>query len=251
MKYSILAILISQALLFGATSVDSIVKEVENTNTKSAAVQKKIDTYVQQSETLYDEYMQLKKELESQQLYNKQLELITTTQKEKIPLLEQQLLEIEVTQKKILPLMFEMVETLDTFVQVDTPFLYKERQQRVANLKSHLSNPDMTLSEQFRMIFQSYKLEYNYARTLEVYRSELDPDDAQSKTVDFLRIGRVGLYYQTLDRSQSAVYNLKDKKWVVLDESYNSAILKAIKMARKKMAPDFLTLPILVSKGTK
>jgi len=251
MKYPVLAVVLGQVLLFGAASVDTMVQKVEDANANSAAVQKKIDAYAQQSESLYDEYVQVKKEFEAQRLYNKQLELITTTQKEKIPQLEQQLRDIEVTQKKILPLMFEMVDTLDTLVQVDTPFLREERLQRVANLKSYLSNPDITLSEQFRMIFESYKIEYNYARTLEVYRSEIDPDDAQSKTVDFLRVGRVGLYYQSLDRSESAIYDLENKTWIVLDEKYNSAILKAIKMARKKVAPDFLTLPILVSGGSK
>lgn len=251
MKYPVLAIALGQVLLFGAASVDTMVQKVEDANTKSASVQKKIDAYAQQSESLYDEYVQVKKELEAQQLYNKQLELITNTQKEKIPVLKQQLLDIEVTQKKIIPLMFEMVETLDTLVKVDTPFLYKERTARVANLRSYLGNPDMTLSERFRMIFESYKIEYSYARTLEVYRSELDPHDPQSKTVDFLRVGRVALYYQSLDRQESAIYDLENKKWVPLDKDYNSAILKAIKMARKKVAPDFLSLPIFVAKGSK
>ncbi|MEA3523915.1 MAG: DUF3450 domain-containing protein [Campylobacterota bacterium] len=251
MKYIFLSIISSHILLFAAADVDIMVKKVDTAHKQSAISQKNIDAYAEQRETLYDKYVALQKELEAQKIYNRQLELITATQKSKIPVLKQQLLDIEVTQKKIIPLMFEMVETLDTFVAVDSPFLLQERSGRVANLKSYLSNPDITLSEQFRMIFESYKIEYNYARTLEVYRSQLDPKDSQSKTVDFLRVGRVGLYYQSLDREESALYDIENKKWVRLDNSYNSVVLKAIKMARKKIAPDFLTLPVLASKGSK
>lgn len=246
-KMILLSLLLGLGL--NAGSVDTMIDKVGSTNAKSAASQKKINAYADTSEKLYDEYVRIQKELDEQRLYNRQLSLIVSTQKEEIPKLEEQISQIEVTHKKIIPLMFEMVETLDKLIAVDTPFLHDERTQRATNLKSYLSNPDITIAEQFRLIFESYKIEYSYARTLEVYRTQFDGDG--SKTVDFLRVGRFALYYQSLDLQESAIYDLENQKWVILDPKYNPKIRKAIKMARKKVAPDFLTLPILAAKAVK
>ena len=62
--------------------------------------------------------------------------------------------------------------------------------------------------------------------------------------MQFLRIGRVGLYYQSLDYKNSGLYDTKLGKFIKLDSSYNRQILKAIKIASKQLAPDLLMLPL-------
>lgn len=247
-KILLLALLWLSSSLY-ASKVDSMLDKVSNTNKNSISSQIKINSYSEKSEKLYDEYALLSKQLNEQKLYNKRLSLFVSTQNNEIPKLQKQLTEIVQTHKKIIPLMFEMVETLDKLLQADSPFLTNERTRRIENLKSYLSNSDIEMSQQYRMIMEAYKTEYGYARTLEVYRAQLDSDD--SKTVDFLRVGRFALYYQSLDRQESAIYNLETQQWIILEESYNHNISKAIKMARKKVAPDFLTLPILSAKANK
>jgi hypothetical protein len=222
-----------------------MIDKTGSANKKSELSQKKISAYADKSEKIYDEYVRIQKELAEQKSYNKQLSSIVATQKSQIPLLQEQLKEIEVTNKKIIPLMLEMVDNMEKFVSIDTPFLKKEREQRAVNLRTYLSNPELSTAEQFRMILESHKIEYGYARTLEAYRSELDPENKKSKMVDFLRVGRLALYYQSLDSQESGIYDLNMKKWVVLDKSYNELIKKGIKMARKKISPDFLTLAIM------
>ena len=233
-----------------ANSIDSAIDKTDTANKKSASSQEKINAYSDKTEKIYDEYVRLQKELEQQKAYNKQLDAIVQRQFEEIPKLENNLKQIDITNKKIIPLMLEMVEKLEKFVSIDTPFLKKERSKRVKSLKQFLSNPDLSTAEQFRMILESYKIEYSYARTLEVYRSELSESD-ESKMVDFLRVGRLALYYQSLDGKETALYNTKTHDWVILNEDYNEAIKKSIKMARKKVSPDFLTLPIVPTKAEK
>jgi len=249
MRKTVISTLLLFSTLLSASSIDKMVDEVGSANKNGANTQKKINVYVDESDKLFDEYSLLSKELNEQKLYNKQLELFVSTQKKEIPKLQTQLKEIVQTHKKIIPLMFEMVNTMDKLVAVDSPFLHNERTQRVNNLKSYLSNSDITMSEQFRMIMDSYKIEYSYARTLEVYRSKFNEGD--SKTVDFLRVGRFAFYYQSLDLQESGIYDLDNKRWITLEKKYNQDITKAIKMARKKIAPDFLTLPILSAKAGK
>lgn len=233
--------------LLEANQVQSIIKDIDKTNQKSILSQKKINKLSSQEEKIYDSYMKIQKELKQQKLYNEQLLSYLATQEKELPKLEQQLSEIVITHKRIIPLMFEMVVTLEKFIDVDKPFLSQERTRRVQSLKAHLANPNITISEQFRTILEAYKIEYSYARTLEAYRGSFENEN--SKTVDFLRIGRVGLYYQSLDLQESGIYDLTHHKWIILEDKYNQDIKKAIKMARKKIAPDFLTLPVLTTKA--
>ncbi len=239
------------SMSLNANSIDSMIEKTNDANSNSKKSQKTIDSYSDTSEKIYDEYITSKKELEEQITYNRQLELILKTQKQEIPKLEKQLTEIETTNRKIIPLMFDMIEKLEKFVSVDTIFLKEERTQRVESLKNYLSNPDMNTAQQFRTILESYKIEYGYSRTLEVYRSELKIGESEGKTVDFLRVGRLALYYQSLDFTESGYYDLQAGKWIILDDDYNELIKNGIKMARKKISPDFLTLPIKSVKAEK
>jgi len=236
-------------LTLSANQVDKMLDTSKNANSSSQVSQKKINKYSQQHESIYDEYLSISKQLKEQTAYNKQLSLITNKQREEIPELQKQIKDIEVTNIKIVPLMFEMVDKLGKFVSIDTPFLEKERKDRVNKLKDYLSNPDMSTAGQFSTILESYKIEYSYARTLEAYRSQLNDNSTKAKTVDFLRVGRLALYYQTLDASECGYYNLQAKKWIILDKKYNGFIANAIKIARKKVSPDFLTLPVMAQRG--
>jgi hypothetical protein len=251
MKRKMILIFGGVSLLVASSNVDKVIGSDKAANKTEASMQKHIDNLSNKSDTLYQEYINVKEELNEQESYNKELKLITDSQSKQIPKLQQQLKDLEQTKIKIIPLMFEMVDSLDKFVQIDIPFLIEERRQRVKNLKNYLSNPDISLSDQYRSIMDAYKIEYNYARTVGVYRAQLNPDDENSPTVDFLRVGRIGFYYQTLDNKKSAMYDIQTHAWVILDEVYNNRIDKAISIARKKEAPDFFVLPILKTKDNK
>ena len=234
-----------------ANSIDTLIEKTQDADKKSERSQTKINDYSDKSEKIYDEYVRVKKELDEQYAYNKQINMILSTQEKEIPQLQHQLKEIEVTNRKIIPLMFEMIEKLEKFVSIDTPFMKEERSKRVDNLKTFLANPDITTAEQFRTILESYKIEYGYSRTFEAYRSELNEADGKTKTVDFLRVGRLAFYYQTLDSKESGLFDFKTGKWVILDEDYNELLKTGIKMARKKVSPDFLTLALFSNKAEK
>ncbi|MDZ7826603.1 MAG: DUF3450 family protein [Gammaproteobacteria bacterium] len=62
--------------------------------------------------------------------------------------------------------------------------------------------------------------------------------------VDFLRMGRVALVYQTTDGARSGVWNQEERRWQELDDSYNNSIRSGIRIARQQAAVDLITLPI-------
>ena len=251
MKNKIVLMLGCFTLLIAQSDVDKIVDAHKVTDKKSVLIQNQINNLSNKKDSLYEEYLNLKNQLDEQKNYNKQLKLITNTQNKQVLKIKQQIKDLEETKKKIIPLIFEMVNTLSKFIKIDIPFNIEERKERINHLKSYMSNPNISVSEKYRVILNAYKIEYSYARTVEVYKGKLNLENKQSPVVNFLRVGRIGFYYQTLDKKKCGMYDLKNHQWVILDEKYNNGITKTINIARKRRAPDFFVLPILKIKDNK
>jgi Protein of unknown function (DUF3450) len=155
---------------------------------------------------------------------------------------QKELGEINETQQSVLPLMQRMIDTLDKFVQLDVPFLLEERTKRVAGLKQMMDRADVSSSEKYRRILEAYQIETEYGRTIEAYDGKLGDGD-QAKSVEFLRVGRVALLYQTPDGKETGYWDADQKKWVV-DNDYASGTRQAIRVAKKEGAPDLLWIPV-------
>ena len=103
-----------------------------------------------------------------------------------------------------------------------------------------MERADVTIAEKYRRILEAYQVETEYGRTIEAYRDEVTVDD-MTRTVDFLRIGRVSLYYLTLDSMEAGIWN---EGWQVLSNEYRQPISQGLKIAKKQLPPDLLVLPV-------
>ena len=56
--------------------------------------------------------------------------------------IEQDVARISSLTRSVMPLMFKMIDALDTFVELDVPFLIDERRQRVQGLRTLMNHPD-------------------------------------------------------------------------------------------------------------
>ena len=101
----------------------------------------------------------------------------------------------------------------------------------------------MTVAEKFRRLLEAYEIENDYGRTIEAYKGSLELDGAV-REVDFLRIGRTALLYQTVDSEIFGMWDKTNREWVPLSAEYRNQIRAGIKMARKQVAPNLLILPI-------
>jgi hypothetical protein len=142
-----------------------------------------------------------------------------------------------------MPLMTRMLEVLQQFVALDTPFLASERKQRIEELGRMMDRSDVALGEKYRRLMEAYQIEADYGRTIEAYRGDLPGKDT-ARAVDFLRFGRVGLYYLTLDRHEVGYWDARAKAWATLPIEYRNDIEHGLRIARKQAAPDLLKLPV-------
>ena len=206
----------------------------------SHQTQKKVDELDNETKELYEEYKRYISQAQTQQRYNDQLKSLITSQESESDILKSDIQKIEHTHKNIIPLMQKMIINLEKFIGLDTPFLLKERQKRVDKLKKNIKRADISVSEKYRQILEAYTIENDYANSIESYKETLD-----GNVVEFLRIGRVGLYYQTLDFKKSGMWDKRSRTFIELDDSYNKKILNAIKISKKQITPDLLILPLI------
>ncbi len=227
-----------------ADKTDRII-EGEKSNIKSAAQsQQRIDAISDKTQSLFQDFQLELKRIEDLKVYNLQLEQQITRQKQSIVETKQAIQDVAIVERQITPLLTRMIDSIEAFINLDVPFLLEERFERVAFLRHTLTRTDVTLSEKYRQVIEAYNVEVNYGNTIESYRGTLKLNE-QSREVEFLRIGRIALMYQTLDGTELGAWNNRNKAWEPLDGRYRRDIRLGFKVARKQAAPELLTLPIM------
>ena len=221
----------------------SAVSVQESAEKAAAASQKKIDSIADQTERMLTEYKLVMRQYDALKGYNDQVARIVQAQNEELATIDAQLLEIDTTNQGVIPLMLRMVDTLEKFVALDVPFLPEERSKRIEELKLLLDRADVTVSEKYRRIMEAYQVEMEYGRTIEAYTADLTTN-GKKRSVDFLRIGRMTLMYQTLDKKETAVWDNKKRQWQVLGEEYRKPTMQGLRIARKQAPPDLIKLPV-------
>ena len=226
-----------------AQAVDRIVAAEERRIQQAQAAQDQIDQVREQTLDLVDEYRAVMKEVDGLVVYNTLLDRQVADQNQELDNLRTSIDSVTVIERQILPLLTRMIEGLGRFVALDMPFLAEERTARVANLQSLLERSDVTAAEKFRVVMEAWQIENEYGRTIESYTGELDIE-GNTREVDFLRIGRVALLYQTPDGVNSGAWSNAERTFVPVDSSYRNAIRQGLRLARNQISPDLLLLPI-------
>ncbi|MCB0422448.1 MAG: DUF3450 domain-containing protein [Bdellovibrionales bacterium] len=207
------------------------------------ASQMKVSSEASATQVLLDEYRATLGKIENTKAYNKQVAAMIASQEEEMVSIKKQIVDLKEVNKNIVPLMLRMVDSLEAFVKLDSPFLADERSERILQLRKMMSRADVTTSEKYRRILEAYQVENEYGRTIEAYRG-LQVIEGKELSVDFLRVGRVALIYQTLDGEKSGVFDPKSKTWSSLDSGLKKPIQTALRVARKQEAPNLLTIPV-------
>jgi len=234
-----------------ADGVRQAVQAQAQINQAAAASQATVNTASDQSMEFVQEYLANREQIERLRIYNLNLTNLVRDQQEEIASIGKQMKDAEIIEKEIIPLMVKMVDTLDQFVDLDLPFLAEERANRVEQLHQMMDRADVTISEKYRRVMEAYQIETDYGRTIEAYRGNLKLEGANEREVDFLRVGRLVLAYQTLDREETGYFNPQSRKFEQLDDAYRSSITEGLRVARKQVAPNLIVLPLTAPEAAK
>tara|TARA_B100000809_G_scaffold62825_1_gene59564 strand:- start:3655 stop:4482 length:828 start_codon:yes stop_codon:yes gene_type:complete len=217
---------------------------VQNDSTiDSKGSQEKITDLSVETQELLGEYRLVLQQIDRLIAYNNYVERLITDQEEQIVNINRQLQDFALIERGIVPLMLESIETLDRFIDLDVPFLLEERKDRVNRLRVIMNESDITVSEKFRQIMDAYQIETSFGSDIEAYTGFLDIN-GESKQVDFLRIGRTSLTYQTPDQKETGFWNKQTQQWEDLPRKYTDYVKEGLRIAKKQITPDLIQLPV-------
>lgn len=226
-----------------AQKIDKALKEQVTSQQHSINAQKKIDTLEDSRQSKADKYRTTIEQTDDLNIYNAQLRRLIQSQEREIEQYDRDLSDLEQTRRRLMPLMWQMTEALEKIFEVDTPFLQKERSLRLEELKTLMDRADITVADKYRRLMEAYQIEAEYGHTIEAYQGEVNLD-GDVRTVDFLRFGRVGLYFLSLDGNSAGVWNLYQSNWEPLDDEFKEQLAQGIRIARKQMPPNLIRLPV-------
>ena len=229
------------SLSLHSSDMESVLEVGRDNQQLSAKSQSLIDSTERQTDKIVNEWKAVSKQVEGLKLYNAQKRIQIQAQLDLMDKLDEQLVQVVVMQRQIPPLAQKMLDSLESFISLDTPFRKEERQNRIDLVRSSLAKPKVTASEQVRQVLEAYNIEADYGRKIDTYESTLN----DGTVVNILVIGRIGMFYQTKDEQSSGRWNNETGQWDELPGSYRKPIRDGIRMAKKLAPTDMLMMPIV------
>lgn len=241
------SIVVSSAFCTVATQANTLEAILNVGEEKTAAAkqsQAKIDRLAEEARDLLSDYKTVMKQVDGLKVYNARLQRQITNQERRIADIDESISEVTVIQRQMMPLVIRMIDGLEQFIQLDVPFELDERMARLEFLRDNVDRSDMTVAEKFRQVLEAYNIELQYGRGVETYSDTIEINGVV-RDVDFLRVGRVSLVYQTTDGEESGVWNSSTQSWDPLPSGdYASAIRKGVRIAKKQATIELLNMPV-------
>jgi len=225
-----------------AQEVDAALKAGADKVGQAQASQKRVDAIADKTYDILQDFKTVNKQIEGLRVYNAQLDRQIKNQSETMKDLEASMENATLMERQIMPLSEKMLDALEQFVKLDLPFSRDDRLEAIAGVRTNLDSSRFSAAEKFRQVLELYDIESQYSRTIDYYEGMVDID-GQERQVNFFRVGRVALMYQTSDQDITGVWNANENGWEEVND-FRSAVAKGIRIAKKQAAIDILTLPI-------
>lgn len=227
-----------------AQSVDSVLQADARRIQLAQASQERVNEVVEGTRSLVDQYRGVNKEVDGLRVYNRLMTAQVQGQEATLQDIALSMEQVDVINRQIFPLMEDMIDGLRQSVSLDIPFLMAEREKRMNDLSAILARSDVSVAEKFRKVMEAYQIEMDYGSSVDNYTQSLELPGLGVRDYNMLRIGRVGLYFQSDDAAITGWWNAETGDWELLDNENRNEIRKGLRMARQLIAPELLLLPI-------
>ena len=234
-------VLIIAAPLVQAEQPGKIVDTIDGSIKTRKEAQKKTGDWQTEKERLKSRYYQLKDTKETKQIEINHLKEVVERQEAYIKRMNSKMIEMEKIRQQLVPYLLEIISRMEGQIAGDIPFLSDERTARTGALKSIVNDPEVTMGEKIRRVFEGLRVEMDYGKTVETTKEEINYQ-GQSILVEVLRLGRTALLMQTLDGKTVGIYD--GSEWVALPVKYRTDIDKAIDIAERRRPIEFVNLPV-------
>ncbi len=230
-----------------AQSVDQVLQAQDRRLDLAQQSQERINAVVEGTRSLEDQYRSINKEIDGLKVYNRLMVAQTNGQQAVLEDIALSMDQVDVINRQIFPLMEKMIDGLEQSINLDVPFLMEERTERINNLKDIMERSDVSVAEKFRKVMEAYQIENDYGSSVDLYVETIEFEGVV-RDYNILRVGRVGLYLQSEDGTDTGRWSAADNSFVRYD-SARSEVRKGIQMAEALIAPEILLLPVDAATG--
>ena len=226
-----------------AQSVDQVLQAQDRRLNLAQQSQERVNETVEGTRSLEDQYRSINKEIDGLKVYNRLMTAQTNGQGAVLEDIAISMDQVDVINRQIFPLMERMIDGIEQSVELDVPFFKQERTDRINNLKGIMERSDVSVAEKFRKVMEAYQIEMDYGSTNEWYTESLNVDGAV-REYNMLRVGRVGLYFQSDDTTITGWWNAEAGGYELLGSEYRNEVRKGIRVARQLIAPELILVPM-------
>jgi len=228
---------------FGESSPKKVQEKMKGAIATEAKAQAKADDWNVKKPDLVNEIRELQTRLVWLEYQTGKHEIYVRRMKETIADLEARKLEARQLRENLEPYLEEIVAHLETFIEKDLPFLNEERRQRIRFLKNTMNDYHLDLGEKLRRVFEALSVEATYGKMVTASDETLKIDGADTE-VSVFRLGRLAMFYRSLDGEKAGRWNPQSNKWEPISEEYNREIRQALEMARRERSVQLIQLPL-------
>jgi len=229
--------------VFAQQTVDDVLSANERRMKLAQVSQESINGVVEGTRTITDQYRAINKEIDGLRVYNRLMTAQVQGQQATLDDIALSMDQVDVINRQIFPLMERMIDGLEQSIDLDIPFLLEERQNRIATIKETMARSDVSVAEKFRKVMEAYQIELDYGSSAEWYKQSLEIQGGV-RDYNMLRIGRIGLYFQSDDSQITGMWDAAVGDYVVLGNENRGEIRKGLRMARQLIAPELLLIPL-------
>ncbi len=216
---------------------------------RAQQAQENVDAIYEDTQQLLSDYQSRLQIVDGLESYVRLLDEQLRSQDQEINTLQKSIADATVVERQVIPLLERMLDGLERFLQVDAPFLTKERQERLHRLRRMLVRSDVSAAEKCRRVFEAYEIENDYGRTIESYKARIELT-GDSYDAEFLRVGRIALMFRLIGQTQFGFWNEVEGMWQVSDDkALERAIANGIAMANKDVSPRLIQVPVTLEEG--
>jgi len=226
-----------------ASAPDSLVSTVNETVDTARQIQTSLDDWSQERTNLERRYR-------AAQANVAYLQELTARENEKaaaldgaVAELERRLIESTRMQAVIQDTLNAVLGRLETVVATDLPFLTAERQDRLANLRLTMAQPDLAPAEKLRHLLEALLIEAQYGNSVEVEPQTIMVAGRETHA-DILRIGRLALFWRSPDGKRVGNWDPATAAWTELPGRNKRVIAQAMEMAARTRPIDLVSLPL-------
>ncbi len=143
--------------------------------------------------------------------------------------------------------LFVSVEKFSSLVANDLPFLLQERSQRVNFLHQTLADYELDSAEKLRRVLEGMQVELSYGKEIELGTGAIKVDGVE-QLVQFLRLGRVGIYALAVDGERGWTWN-RDGGYRQLLKADVAELNQAVDMVARQTVNSVPNLPVSMPVG--